>query len=107
MSSMEIVDGEVEYTFEGYNNDIVDKIRDHIRLGDDVFIVTSRIKSKEGLFPEDTIPKHLERLGLHGYFLPNRLYYTDSQPKLQVLRQIGSQLHWDDDVKEMISLKNA
>jgi ADP-ribose pyrophosphatase YjhB (NUDIX family) len=107
MSSMDIVDGEVIYTFEGYNNDIVDKIRDHIRLGDDVFIVTSRIKTKEELFPEDTIPKHLEKLGLHGYFLPNRLYYTDAQPKLQVLRQIGTELHWDDDVKEMISLKNA
>ena len=107
MSSMDIVDGEVIYTFEGYNNDIVDKIREHIRLGDDVYIVTSRIKSKEDLFPEDTIPKHLERLGLHGYFLPDRLYYTDTQPKLQTLRMLGSQLHWDDDVKEMISLKNA
>ena len=107
MSSMDIVDDEVIYTFEGYNNDIVDKIRDHIRLGDDVFIVTSRVKTKEDLFPEDTIPKHLEKLGLHGYFLPNRLYYTDGQPKLQVLRQIGTELHWDDDVEEMISLKNA
>ena len=104
---MEIVDGEVEYTFEGYNDAIVDKIRNHIRIGDDVFIVTSRIKTKEGLFPDDTIPKHLEKLGLHGYFLPDRLYYTDGQPKLQTLRNIGSELHWDDDVEEMISLKNA
>ena len=46
MSSMDIVDGEVIYTFEGYNNDIVDKIREHIRLGDDVYIVTSRIKRR-------------------------------------------------------------
>ena len=107
MSSMEIVNDEVIYTFEGYNNDIVDRIKNHIRLGDDVYIVTSRIKAKENHFPEDTIPKHLKKLGLDGYFLPDRLYYTDTQPKLQTLRMLGSELHWDDDVKEMISLKNA
>jgi len=98
---------DVEYIFDGYNNDIVDKIRDHIRLGDDVFIVTSRIETKEGMFPEDTIPKHLDKLGLSEYFLPGRLIYTNGKSKLPTLRQLGSELHWDDDVEEMISLKNS
>ena len=98
-------DGDVKYEFDGYNDDIIAKIREHIQNQDEVHIVTSRIKAKEGLFPEDTIEKHLEKLNLQGYFLPHNLHYTDSQPKLQTLRQIGSEMHWDDDVEEMISLK--
>ena len=107
MSHMNLDSDDVEYVFDGYNEPVVTKIKEHIANGDDVFIVTSRIKTKEGMFPDDTIPKHLENLGLHGYFLPNRLYYTDGKPKLQTLRQLGSELHWDDDPEEMINLKNA
>ena len=100
-------DGEVTYEFDGYNNVIVDKIKQHISNRDEVYIVTSRVKAKEGMFPNDTVPKHLHNLGVQGYFLPDRLFYTNSQPKIQVLRRLGSQLHWDDDIEEMISLKSS
>ena len=100
-------DGDVKYEFDGYNDQIIAKIKEHIQNQDEIHIVTSRIKTKEGMFPEDTIPKHLERLNLQGYFLPHRLHYTDGQPKIQTLRQIGSEMHWDDDVEEMISLKSS
>ena len=108
MSHMVIdADGDVTYEFDGYNNVIVDKIRQHISNGDEVYIVTSRVKAKEGMFPDDTVPKHLHNLGLQGYFLPDRLFYTNTQPKIQTLRRLGSQLHWDDDIEEMISLKSS
>ena len=108
MSHMVLDDnGDVTYEFDGYNDAIVDKIRQHIQNQDEIYIVTSRVKSKEGMFPEDTIPKHLHRLGLQGYFLPDRLYYTDGQPKIQLLKRLGSQVHWDDDIEEMVSLKSS
>ena len=95
-------DGDVTYEFDSYNNAIVDKIKQHIQNQDEIYIVTSRVKAKEGMFPEDTIPKHLHKLGLQGYFLPDRLFYTDGQPKIQLLKRLGSQVHWDDDIEEMI-----
>lgn len=99
--------GDVTYEFDGYNNVIVDKIKQHITDGDEIYIVTARVEANEGMFPDDTIPKHLHRLGLQGYFLPDRLYYTNSQPKIQLLKRLGSQLHWDDNIEEMISLKSS
>jgi len=107
MSHMNFDSEDVEYIFDGYNEPIVAMIRDHIDKGDEVYIVTSRMQAKEGMFPEDTIPKHLDKLGLSEYFLPGRLIYTNGKSKLPTLRQLGSELHWDDDVEEMISLKNS
>ena len=107
MSYMDDESEEVNYVFQEYNEDILDLIRSHIQNQDSVFIVTSRIETKESMFPEDTIPKHLERLNLAGYFLPNRLYYTNSEPKLNTLRQLGSEMHYDDDVEEITLLKKA
>ena len=100
-------DGNVSYEFDGYNDTIVDKIKQHISNGDDVYVVTSRVQAKEGMFPEDTIPKHLQKLGLAEYFLPHRLFYTDGEEKIHTLRRLGSQMHWDDDVEEMVSLKSS
>ena len=110
MSHMIITpDEDVEYKFEGYNGEIVKKIRQHIQNGDDVHIVTSRTKEKEHQMMgfDDSIEKHLGRLNLQGYFLPHNLHYTNGQLKLNKLRQIGSEMHWDDDIEEMISLKSA
>lgn len=108
MSQMMITDnGDVEFEFQGYNEQIVGKIKQHIQNGDEVHIVTSRTKAKEGLYPEDTIEKHLKKLNLHGYFLPYNLHFTDGEPKINKLRQLGSEMHWDDDVEEMLSLKNS
>ena len=107
MSYMDDESEEVNYVFQEYNEDILDLIRSHIQNQDSVFIVTSRIETKESMFPEDTIPKHLERLNLAGYFLPNRLYYTNSEPKLNTLRQLGSEMHYDDDIREVNLLKKS
>ena len=107
MSYMDDESEEVNYVFQEYNEDILDLIRSHIQNQDSVFIVTSRIETKEQLFPEATIPKQLERLNLAGYFVPNRLYYTNSEPKLNTLRQLGSEMHYDDDVEEITVLKKA
>ena len=59
------------------------------------------------MYPNDTVPVHLKKLGLDSYFLPNRLFYTNGAPKIDTLRKIGSKIHWDDDVEELIALKNS
>jgi 8-oxo-dGTP pyrophosphatase MutT (NUDIX family) len=107
MSHMDDSSEEVKFVFQEYNQQIIDLIEEHIQNQDSVFIVTSRIETKESMFPEDTIPKHLERLNLAGYFVPNRLYYTNSEPKLNTLRQLGSEMHYDDDVEEINLLKKS
>ena len=107
MSYIDFESGDVNYVFQGYNQPIINLIRQHISDGDEVFIVTSRKKDKEAEDPDDMVTVHLKKLGLYSYFLPNRLIYTNGALKINTLKKIGSQVHWDDDVEEMISLKNS
>lgn len=107
MSYMDLESGDVEYVFQGYNEPLINIIRQHISDGDEVYIVTSRKEAKEGMFPNDTVPVHLKKLGLDSYFLPNRLIYTNGAPKIDALKKIGSKVHWDDDVEELIALKSS
>jgi len=107
MSYMDLESENVDYVFQGYNEPIINIIRQHIAAEDEVFIVTSRKEDKEGMYPNDTVPIHLKKLGLDSYFLPNRLFYTNGKAKIDTLRKIGSQTHWDDDVEELIALKNS
>ena len=107
MSYMDLESEDMDYVFQGYNEPIINIIRQHIANKDEVFIVTSRKEDKEGMYPNDTVPVHLKKLGLDSYFLPNRLFYTNGKAKIDTLREIGSQTHWDDDVEELIALKNS
>ena len=45
-------DGDVEYVPDGFNEQIIKKIKEHIKNGDEVHVVTSRMEDKEGIFPE-------------------------------------------------------
>ena len=105
MSHIEFINDRPKFIFESYNQVILDKIKQHIQDGDEVYIVTARDKAKEGLFPEDNIPYHLKKLKLDEYFLPDRVFYTNDQPKLKILRKLGSEMHWDDKMEEIIALK--
>ena len=107
MSHIEFRDDEPQFIFESYNDIIINKIKLHIQEGDEVYIVTARDKAKESLFPTDNIPYHLRKIGLDDYFLPDRVFYTNDQPKMRILRKLGSEMHWDDKMEEVIELKNA
>ena len=102
MSYMDIENPNLEYIFQGYNQKIIKIMMSHIQKGDDVHIVTSRHTSKEGLFPNDTIERHLEKLKLKDFFWPDKVHYTNGQPKKQILNKLGSILHYDDDMEEHI-----
>jgi 8-oxo-dGTP pyrophosphatase MutT (NUDIX family) len=86
--------------FQGYNNKIIDKIRENIEIGNEVYLVTSRKESLESYFPKQSIPYHLKQLGLDEYFLPDRLFYTNGESKYPILLKLGTELHYDDDIKE-------
>ena len=102
MSHMDLKSKDVKYIFDGYNKDIIQLIRSHIKKGDDVHIVTSRFEDKEGMFPDDTVEKHLDKLALRAYFWPKRVHYTNGGGKREKLEEIGSTLHYDDDMQEHV-----
>ena len=81
MSHMDIESDEVKYIFDGYNFPIIDLVKKYIGDGHDIHIVTSRFENKEGMFPDDTVEIHLEKLALKGYFWPDRVHYTNGAEK--------------------------
>jgi ADP-ribose pyrophosphatase YjhB (NUDIX family) len=100
MSHMNFPDGDVEYVFDEYNEKIINLIKKYIKNGDDVHIVTSRTEAKEGMFPDDTVKVHLDKLQLSGYFWPDKVHYTNGSLKAEKLKELGSTLHYDDDIEE-------
>ena len=103
MSHMDLSSGDVEYVFDGYNEPIIKLIKQYINDNYDVHIVTSRFEDKEGHFPDDTVKVHLDKLALSGYFWPDKVHYTNGTLKGQKLKELGSTLHYDDDMEEHIS----
>ena len=103
MSHMDFSSGDVEYIFDGYNEPIINLLKNYINDGHDVHIVTSRTEEKEGMFPDDTIEIHLNKLGLSNYFWPDKVHYTNGALKAQKLKELGSVLHYDDDIEENIN----
>ena len=59
--------------------------------------------SFEGMYPNDTVPKHLEKLDLAKYFWPDKVHYTNGKNKTEMLNKLGSTLHYDDDMEEHIN----
>ena len=102
MSHMDLKSKDVKYIFDGYNKEVIQLIKNHIRDGDNIHIVTSRFEDKEGMFPDDTVKKHLEKLALSTYFWPDRVHYTNGAGKQKKLEELGSILHYDDDMQEHI-----
>ena len=86
--------------FQEYNYKIIDRIKQNIEEGNDVYLVTSRKESMERYFPEQSIPYHLKQLELDDYFLPNRLFYTNGHSKYPILLKLKTELHYDDDIEE-------
>ena len=102
MSHMDLESDEVKYVFEEYNDKIIEIMKKHIKDGNDVHIVTARIPEKEDLFPNDTVRAHLDRLSLSDYFTDDRVHYTNDTPKQEKLKELGSTLHYDDNMQEHI-----
>jgi 8-oxo-dGTP pyrophosphatase MutT (NUDIX family) len=58
--------------------------------------VTSRNQGADEKNPEQGVPAQLKRLNLK----PDGLFYTNTQPKVTKLKDLGVEIHFDDDKKE-------
>ena len=102
MSHVDLSSGDVKYVFDGYNKPIINLIKQYINDNYDVHIVTSRFEANQGTFPDDTVKRHLDKLSLSAYFWPDKVHYTNGSLKGQKLKELGSTLHYDDDMEEHI-----
>jgi len=93
--------------FQSYNDKIIKKIKKHIKEGDDIYIVTARTKEFEPDFPDQNIEFHLEKLGLKEYFWPDRVIYTAAGPKVDILHDLGVEIHYDDSIEEHFDALDA
>ena len=90
-------DGELVYVNGGANTTMINLMK---HLIDDpskkVYVVTSRSQGADEQNPEEGVPKQLDKLNLK----PDGLLYTNSQPKVTKLKELGVQIHFDDDKME-------
>jgi ADP-ribose pyrophosphatase YjhB (NUDIX family) len=86
--------------FQSYNDKIIKKIKKHIKNGDDIYIVTARTEDYEQYFPDQTVERHLEKLGLKEYFWPDRVIFTAGGKKVDILHDLGVEKHYDDSIEE-------
>jgi 8-oxo-dGTP pyrophosphatase MutT (NUDIX family) len=90
-------DGELIYINGGSNATMINLMK---YLIDDpskkVYVVTSRNQGADEKNPEQGVPAQLKRLNLK----PDGLFYTNTQPKVTKLKDLGVEIHFDDDKKE-------
>jgi len=95
------------YTFQGYNDKLIDLIKDYYNHDIELFIVTSRKRDLEQYYPEDSVHYQLRLLKLDHIFPPARVHYTDGDLKAKTLRDLGVELHYDDSMEEVLECKKA
>lgn len=90
-------DGELIYINGGSNATMINLMK---HLIDDsskkVYVVTSRNQGADEQNPEEGVPMQLDKLDLR----PDGLFYTNSQPKVTKLKELGVEIHFDDDRME-------
>ena len=107
MSYMDEDSTEVKFIHQGYNQHLVDEMINSIKEGHNVYIVTSRDFSLEEHFPQERISYHLKALGIINYFPPDHIIYTNRDLKAPTLLNLEIDLHYDDDIEELMACKEA
>ena len=85
---------ETIYRYGGLNKQIIARIKKFKQAGTTVLIVTSRTQALE--VPESSIQSMLNRLNIQV----DGIFYTNGEKKAKKLYELGSSLHYDDDVAE-------
>jgi len=90
-------DGELIYVNGGSNATMINLMK---HLIDDsskkVYVVTSRREELEQKTPDQAVKRQLDKLGLR----PDGVFYTNEQPKVTKLKELGVEIHFDDDRME-------
>ncbi len=93
------------YNFQGYNDYIINIIKDYYNKGIELHIVTSRKTSLEEYYPEDSVLYQLKVLKLEHIFPSVRVHFTEGELKGKTLKEIGIDLHYDDSMEEILNCK--
>ena len=90
-------DGDLIYINGGSNATMINLMK---QLIDDqskkVYLVTSRSESSESKAGDESVKAQLEKLRIR----PDGVFFTNSQPKVNKLKELGVEIHFDDDRKE-------
>ena len=93
------------YKFQSYNDVLIKKIREYYSRGAELYIVTSRKRSLEEYYPKESVEFKLKELDLSHIFPPTRIYYTEGELKAETLKKLGIDLHFDDNMEEILECK--
>lgn len=82
------------------NKEFVDKFKEHMANGDEVYIVTSRVNNSLS-------HKQIIRFCGENRLNPVDIIHTNGESKTPTLKELGIELHYDDDPQELIDAKKA
>lgn len=90
---------------DGPNKDVIKIMRHHKEMGDQVIVVTSRMKRNEtNQFYDPDHPAYMPSVAeyLEKYNIEvDQILFTDGDLKAETLERINSELHFDDDEDEL------
>ena len=93
---------EDDWVYDGPNTSFIEKLKKHKASGDTVYVVTSRLEKFESDSLEKPNQKAVQEfLDEHGIDVDG-VYFTDGQPKIETLLQLGSTMHHDDDPGDIL-----
>ena len=93
---------EDDWVHDGPNTPFIEKLRKHKAAGDTVYVVTSRLEKYESDALEGPNKKAVQEfLDDHGIDVDG-VYFTEGQPKIETLLQLGSTIHHDDDPGDIL-----
>ena len=97
-------DGELVYVNGGSNTIMINLMKELINdPSKKVYLVTSRSEASEEKAGNDSVKEQLNKLGIN----PDGVFFTNSQPKVTKLRELGVEIHFDDDREEHADIKGS
>tara|TARA_R110002020_G_C16090552_1_gene757850 strand:+ start:472 stop:912 length:441 start_codon:yes stop_codon:yes gene_type:complete len=105
------LDDDYGLRYMGPNKPVIEKLKQHARNGDVVYIVTSRSEHLEDNLPEldeygriivHAVEDFIDEHGLRSYI--EGVHFTNGKLKASTLNHFGSTLHYDDDTEEIAAL---
>lgn len=84
----------ISFDFDGCLIHVDHLVKRFQQFGDTVFIVTSRVESKNN---HQDLFEWAHDLGIKR----ENIYFTNNELKLETIRKLGIQLHFDDDSVEV------
>ena len=87
-------EGELIYINGGSNATMINLMKHLINdPSKKVYLVTSRSEEFDQKTPEQSVKTQLDKLGVR----PDGIFFTNSQPKVTKLKELGVEIHFDDD----------